>query len=193
MKVLITGGAGFIGSTIASCCADNGITPVILDDYSTGLRAFAERFDHYEGDIADVALLHRILDEHPDIEAVVHCAAKIVVPESVSRPLYYYENNVGKATTCVRTLSELGVKRVLLSSTAAMYIPGEDLMVTEQSTADPSSPYAASKWSWSECLPTPPRPASSAPSHCATSTPSGRTRSCAPACRTRPRPTRWAR
>lgn len=146
MKVLITGGAGFIGSTIASCCADNGIAPVILDDYSTGLRAFAERFDHYEGDIADVALLHRILDEHPDIEAVVHCAAKIVVPESVSRPLYYYENNVGKATTCVRTLSERGVKRVLLSSTAAMYVPGEDLMVTEQSTADPSSPYAASKW-----------------------------------------------
>ena len=100
MKVLITGGAGFIGSTIASCCEDNGITPVILDDYSTGLRVFAERFAHYEGDIADVALLHRIMDEHPDIEAVVHCAAKIIVPESVAKPLYYYENNVGKATTC---------------------------------------------------------------------------------------------
>lgn len=119
---------------------------MILDDYSTGLRTFAERFDHYEGDIADEALLHRILDEHPDIEAVVHCAAKIIVPESVSRPLYYYENNVGKAATCVRILSERGVKRVLLSSTAAMYVPGEDLMVGEQSTADPSSPYAASKW-----------------------------------------------
>lgn len=119
---------------------------MILDDYSTGLRTFAERFDHYEGDIADEALLHRILDEHPDIEAVVHCAAKIIVPESVSRPLYYYENNVGKAATCVRILSERGVKRVLLSSTAAMYVPGEDLMVDEQSTADPSSPYAASKW-----------------------------------------------
>ena len=146
MKVLITGGAGFIGSTIASCCDDNGITPVILDDYSTGLRVFAERFAHYEGDIADVALLHRIMDEHPDIEAVVHCAAKIVVPESVAKPLYYYENNVGKATTCVRALAERGVKRVLLSSTAAMYAPDEHLLVDEQSACDPSSPYAASKW-----------------------------------------------
>ena len=146
MKVLITGGAGFIGSTIASCCADNGITPVILDDYSTGLRVFAERFAHYEGDIADVALLHRIMDEHPDIEAVVHCAAKIVVPESVAEPLYYYENNVGKATTCVRALAERGVKRVLLSSTAAMYAADEDLLVDEASACDPSSPYAASKW-----------------------------------------------
>lgn len=146
MKVLITGGAGFIGSTIASCCADNGITPVILDDYSTGLRVFAERFAHYEGDIADVALLHRIMDEHPDIEAVVHCAAKIIVPESVAKPLYYYENNVGKATTCVRALAERGVKRVLLSSTAAMYAADEDLLVDEQSACDPSSPYAASKW-----------------------------------------------
>lgn len=146
MKVLITGGAGFIGSTIASCCADNGITPVILDDYSTGLRVFAERFAHYEGDIADLALLHRIMDEHPDIEAVVHCAAKIVVPESVAKPLYYYENNVGKATTCVRALAERGVKRVLLSSTAAMYAADEDLLVDEQSVCEPSSPYAASKW-----------------------------------------------
>lgn len=146
MKVLITGGAGFIGSTIASCCDDNGITPVILDDYSTGLRVFAERFAHYEGDIADVALLHRIMDEHPDIEAVVHCAAKIIVPESVAEPLYYYENNVGKATTCVRALAERGVKRVLLSSTAAMYAADEDLLVDEQSACEPSSPYAASKW-----------------------------------------------
>lgn len=146
MKVLITGGAGFIGSTIASCCADNGITPVILDDYSTGLRVFAERFAHYEGDIADVALLHRIMDEHPDIEAVVHCAAKIIVPESVAKPLYYYENNVGKATTCVRALAERGVKRVLLSSTAAMYAADDNLLVDEQSACDPSSPYAASKW-----------------------------------------------
>ncbi len=146
MKVLITGGAGFIGSTIASCCDDNGITPVILDDYSTGLRAFAERFAHYEGDIADVALLNRIMDEHPDIEAVVHCAAKIIVPESVAKPLYYYENNVGKATTCVRALAERGVKRVLLSSTAAMYAADERLLVDEHSACDPSSPYAASKW-----------------------------------------------
>ena len=76
MKVLITGGAGYIGSTIAACCTDNGITPVILDDYSKGLREFARPYANYEGDIADTALIRRILSEHPDIDAVIHCAAK---------------------------------------------------------------------------------------------------------------------
>ncbi|SCQ66964.1 Hypothetical protein PFR_JS17-2_393 [Propionibacterium freudenreichii] len=84
MKILITGGAGYIGSSVAACCADNDITPVILDDYSKGLREFAAPYLNYEGDIADVPLIRRILSEHPDIDAVIHCAAKIVVPESVS-------------------------------------------------------------------------------------------------------------
>ncbi len=143
MKVLITGGAGYIGSTIASCCADAGMTPVILDDYSTGLRVFAQRFACYEGDIADDATLDRIAADHPDIDAVVHCAAKIVVPESVAKPLAYYDNNVGKA---IRMLERLDVPRVILSSTASMYVPGPDYMVDEASAVDPQSPYAASKW-----------------------------------------------
>ncbi|QPK83482.1 UDP-glucose 4-epimerase GalE [Corynebacterium qintianiae] len=146
MKVLITGGAGFIGSTVASCCADNGITPVILDDYSTGLRVFAERFDHYEGDIADRGLLDRIIDDHPEIEAVIHCAAKIVVPESVEKPLMYYDNNVGRAISLIDALSARGIGKFLLSSTAAMYEPDPDFMVSETSTVNPTSPYAASKW-----------------------------------------------
>ncbi|WP_342318958.1 UDP-glucose 4-epimerase GalE [Corynebacterium mayonis] len=146
MKVLITGGAGFIGSTVASYCSDAGLTPVILDDYSTGLRAFAERFDHYEGDVGDVALLNRIADEHPDIEAVIHCAAKIVVPESVAQPLMYYDTNVGKTITLVDVLSGRGVKKFLLSSTASMYEPDEDFTVGEDSVVNPSSPYSASKW-----------------------------------------------
>ncbi|SDM08406.1 UDP-glucose 4-epimerase [Corynebacterium mycetoides] len=152
MKVLITGGAGFIGSTVASCCADNGITPVILDDYSTGLRVFAQRFAHYEGDIADEALLNRILDEHPDIEAVIHCAAKIVVPESVEKPVMYYDNNVGKAISLLRVMSARGVGKFLLSSTAAMYEPDPDFMVSESSTVNPTSPYAASKWMFERVL-----------------------------------------
>lgn len=146
MKVLITGGAGYIGSTIASCCADAGITPVILDDFSTGLRTFGHRFDCYEGDIADVALLERVLTEHPDIDAVIHCAAKIVVPESVAQPLAYYDNNVGKAITLLQTLERFGVRRFVLSSTASVYEPGPDYMVDETSAVNPQSPYAASKW-----------------------------------------------
>ncbi len=145
MKVLITGGAGYIGSTIAACCVDNGIQPVILDDFSTGLRTFAAPYPHYEGDIADVQLLQQIVADHPEIEAVIHCAAKIVVPESVALPLDYYENNVSKSIVMVRELSRLGVRRLILSSTASMYQPEADFMVDETSSVLPLSPYAASK------------------------------------------------
>jgi len=145
VKVLITGGAGYIGSSIASCCADAGITPVILDDFSTGLRAFGQRFACYEGDVADVDLLERVFAEH-DIDAVIHCAAKIVVPESVEQPLIYYDNNVGKAITLLQVMERHGVRRFVLSSTASMYEPGADYMVDETSAVDPQSPYAASKW-----------------------------------------------
>ena len=146
MKVLITGGAGYIGSTIASCCQDAGITPVILDDFSTGLRVFGQRFDCYEGDIADITLLERVFTDHPDIDAVIHCAAKIVVPESVEQPLAYYDNNVGKAITLLQVLERFGVRRFVLSSTASMYDPGSATMVDETSPVGPQSPYAASKW-----------------------------------------------
>lgn len=152
MKVLIAGGAGYIGSTIASCCEDAGITPVILDDYSTGLRVFASRYAHYEGDIADEALLDRIVAEHPDIDALIHCAAKIVVPESVAQPLTYYGTNVGKAIALVEALSARGVTKVLFSSTAAMYEPDPDFMVSESSALNPGSPYAASKWMFERVL-----------------------------------------
>ncbi|SDS54912.1 UDP-glucose 4-epimerase GalE [Corynebacterium timonense] len=152
MKVLIAGGAGYIGSTIASCCEDAGITPVILDDYSTGLRVFASRYAHYEGDIADEALIERIVTEHPDIEALIHCAAKIVVPESVAEPLSYYGTNVGKAIALVDALSARGITKVLFSSTAAMYEPDPDFMVSESSALNPGSPYAASKWMFERVL-----------------------------------------
>ena len=145
MKILITGGAGFIGSTIASACADAGLEPVILDDLSTGLRSFAERFAFYEGDYGDALLVRRLLAEHPDLVAVVHCAASIVVPESMQEPLKYYNNNVSKLTTFLAELVSGGCKRLLLSSTAAMYEPSADLIVDEQASVKPLSPYAASK------------------------------------------------
>ncbi|CEG97605.1 UDP-glucose 4-epimerase GalE [Propionibacterium freudenreichii] len=146
MKILITGGAGYIGSSVAACCADNVITPVILDDYSKGLREFAEPYLNYEGDIADVPLIRRILSEHPDIDAVIHCAAKIVVPESVSAPLDYYENNVSKTLVLLRELCGHGVRRFILSSTGSMYEGGDGQLVDESSAVVPHSPYSASKW-----------------------------------------------
>ncbi|HEY8471736.1 MAG TPA: UDP-glucose 4-epimerase GalE [Natronosporangium sp.] len=145
MKVLITGGAGFIGSTVASACLDSGIEPVILDSLVTGRIEFTVGRIFYHGDIADGALLDRIFAEHPDIEATVHCAALIVVPESVTQPLRYWQANVGKTIALVEHLLRHDCTRFLFSSTAAMYGPGEDFAVDEDSPLEPSSPYARTK------------------------------------------------
>lgn len=145
MKVLITGGAGYIGSTVASACEDAGHEVVILDDFSTGRREFVRDRAVYEGDFADEALLGRIFAEH-GIDAVVHCAAKIVVPESVELPLDYYENNVAKTITLLRAMDRAGVHRFLFSSSASIYAPDENFVVTEASPLSPGSPYARTKY-----------------------------------------------
>jgi UDP-glucose 4-epimerase len=145
VKVLITGGAGFIGSTVASACEDAGITPVILDSLVTGQRRFGQGPHFYEGDIADGALLDKIFGAHPDIAAVVHCAALIVVPESVLDPVRYYEANVAKSLELVQHLLRNGCSRLLFSSTGSFYQPGPDGSVSEDSPIAPGSPYARTK------------------------------------------------
>ncbi|MEV6161724.1 UDP-glucose 4-epimerase GalE [Streptomyces sp. NPDC052052] len=145
MKVLISGGAGYIGSTVASACLDAGITPVILDSLVTGRREFTEGRIFYEGDIADGALVDRIFTEHPGIEAVVHCAALIVVPDSVGDPVGYYRANVAKSLDFVGHLLRNGCQRMIFSSSASIYEPGEDLSVDEESAISPQSPYARTK------------------------------------------------
>ncbi|MDX6255533.1 MAG: UDP-glucose 4-epimerase [Frankiales bacterium] len=145
MKVLITGGAGFIGSTVATACLEADVTPVVLDDFSTGRPEFVAGRLSYEGDMADAAVLDRIFAEHPDIEATIHCAAKIVVPDSVADPLAYYDNNVAKTFALVGHLLRLGCTRFLFSSSASIYAPGADLTVDEDSALAPGSPYARSK------------------------------------------------
>ncbi|MCL0105324.1 NAD-dependent epimerase/dehydratase family protein, partial [Dehalococcoidia bacterium] len=97
MKVLITGGAGYIGSTIYSALEDNGHNPVILDSFINGDPKFVEDRNFYEGDISDAELLGQIVNDHQDIEIVIHCAALIRVPESMKHPSRYYYNNVIKS------------------------------------------------------------------------------------------------
>jgi UDP-glucose 4-epimerase len=145
MKVLITGGAGYIGSTVASACLDAGINPVILDSLVTGKRQFAAGREFYEGDIADGRLVDRIFSEHPDIEAVIHCAALIVVPDSVNDPVGYYRSNVAKSLDFVAHLLRNGCTRMIFSSSAAIYQPAADLSVDENSRVEPQSPYARTK------------------------------------------------
>ena len=145
MKVMIAGGAGYIGSTIACACSDAGISPVILDSLVTGRREFAADHAFYQGDIADGPLIDAIFAEHPDIAAVIHCAALIVVPDSVADPVRYYRANVAGSLDFTAHLLRNGCSRLIFSSSAAIYRASQDLSVDEDSAIDPQSPYARTK------------------------------------------------
>ena len=152
MKVLVTGGAGYIGSTTAKALEVAGHTPVILDNLLTGPLAFVRDRVFYEGDIADRALLRRVFAEHPDIEATIHMAARIVVPESVEKPYEYYRDNVAKSLELFDELVALGKPRVLFSSSASLYALKPAFEVTEADALAPGSPYARTKRMMEEIL-----------------------------------------
>lgn len=146
MKVLVTGGAGYIGSTICSALEDRGHTPVIIDSLINGRLEFTNGRIFYKGDIADTALLEKIFAEHPDIKRTVHCAALIVVPDSVSDPFGYYDNNVAKTNIMLKKLCELGCKDFIFSSSASVYGNTVKQEVTEKDPCNPQSPYATTKY-----------------------------------------------
>ncbi|MBY9076748.1 UDP-glucose 4-epimerase GalE [Nocardioides sp. WL0053] len=145
MKVLVTGGAGYLGSTTAKALEEAGHTPVILDSLLTGPRVFVKDRIFYEGDIADRGLLARIVEEHPDLDCTIHMAARIVVPESVELPYEYYRDNVTKSLELFDQLVKLGKPRVLFSSSASLYATVDDFEVDENAPLDPPSPYARTK------------------------------------------------
>src|SRR5262245_1852355 len=145
MKVLITGGAGYIGSTIATALEDSGHVPVILDHLRAGRREFVGDRAFYAADIADRDALGRVVDDHPDLDCTIHCAARIVVPESVAQPYAYYRDNVTKSLELFDELAALGKPRIVFSSTASLYAPSATFEVTEESPLAPPSPYARTK------------------------------------------------
>ncbi len=146
MKILITGGAGYIGSTICAALEDAGHTPLILDSLVTGRIEFTRDRIFYNGDIADKPLVRQIFADHADIYAVIHCAALIIVPESTLKPYDYYRENVGKSLELFHTLKEMGHQRLVFSSSAAIYDVVPDFMVTESAPLKPTSPYARTKY-----------------------------------------------
>lgn len=143
MKVLVTGGAGYIGSVTSKALEEAGHTPVVLDSLLSGPRQFVGGRAFYEGDIADRALLRRIVDEHPDLDATIHMAARIVVPESVELPYEYYRDNVAKSLELFDELVALGKPRLLFSSTASLYALTPEFEVTEDDPVEPTSPTPA--------------------------------------------------
>src|SRR3954454_24548171 len=118
MKILVTGGAGYIGSTTAKALEDAGHVPVILDSLLSGPLTFVRDRIFYEGDIADRELLRRIVEEHPDLDATIHMAARIVVPEAVENADEYSRDNAAKSLEPSDQLGTLGKPRVLFSSSA---------------------------------------------------------------------------
>jgi UDP-glucose 4-epimerase len=145
MSVLVTGGAGYIGSHMTLELADRGDKIVVLDNLSTGVRAqVAEAATFVQGDIRDSALVREVLKKH-DVEAVIHFAGSIVVPESVENPLLYYSNNTAASRDLIESCVASGVKKFIFSSTAAVYGVTDQPAIAEDTVADPASPYGRSK------------------------------------------------
>jgi UDP-glucose 4-epimerase len=145
VSVLVTGGAGYIGSHAMLALKDAGWSVSVIDNLSNGTReAVPDDVPFYEGEIADSALVKRIFEEQ-GIQAIMHFAGSIVVPESVEKPLFYYWNNTIATHALVSAAVEAGVKHILFSSTAAVYGAPEKVPVEEGDPKEPINPYGASK------------------------------------------------
>ena len=143
-KILVVGGAGYIGAHVAYLLQENGYGVRIYDDFSNGLKSRIEgKFsDVVIGDVLDRQAL---ISACEGIDAVIHLAAKKAVGESVDNPLKYYENNVGGTLNLLAAMSLKGVKKIVFSSTAAVYAPSEKLSITEDDLTEPLSPYGQTK------------------------------------------------
>ncbi len=143
--VLVTGGAGYIGSHAVLALTDAGWPVTVIDNLVTGFRwAVPEGVPFYEGDIEDAGLLARIIAEQ-QIGAVMHFAGSVVVPESVSDPLKYYHNNTAKTRSLIASAVTGGVAHFIFSSTAATYGIPDVSPVTEDTPQRPINPYGMSK------------------------------------------------
>jgi UDP-glucose 4-epimerase len=145
VPVLVTGGAGYIGSHAMLALKDAGWSVAVIDDLSNGVRrAVPDDVPFYEGSVADRALVERIFAEQA-IGAIMHFAGSIVVPESVEKPLAYYANNTLASLALFTAAVEASVKHILFSSTAAVYGAPEKVPVAEEDPKEPINPYGASK------------------------------------------------
>lgn len=145
MAILVAGGAGYIGSHMVKDLVEHGQEVVVADNLSTGHRdAINPKAKFYEGDIRDRKFLDKIFDNE-DIEAVVHFAAFSIVPESMSKPLKYFDNNTGGMITLLEAMRDHNIKYIVFSSTAATYGVPEYMPIKETDPQNPINPYGLSK------------------------------------------------
>jgi UDP-glucose 4-epimerase len=145
MTVLITGGAGYIGSHMVQELADAGEPAVVLDNLSTGFDwAVAKSVPLVVGDTGDQALVARLIRDH-GVDAIIHFAASVVVPDSVRDPLGYYRNNTVNSRALMECAIKGGVRHFIFSSTAAVYGNPAEVPVREDAVTAPISPYGWSK------------------------------------------------
>lgn len=145
MAILVAGGAGYIGSHMVKDLVEHGQDVVVADNLSTGHRAAINpKAKFYEGDIRDRKFLDKIFDNE-DIEAVVHFAAFSIVPESMTKPLKYFDNNTGGMITLLEAMRDHHIKYIVFSSTAATYGVPEHMPIKETDPQNPINPYGLSK------------------------------------------------
>jgi len=145
MTILVTGGAGYIGSHMTYGLGDREERVVVLDNLTTGIRKLVNpEAEFVEGSIADRELVEAVLNDY-DVESVVHFAGSVVVPESVENPIKYYQNNTAASCTLVEACISRGIRNFIFSSTAAVYGTPDMPVVGEDVTPDPINPYGRSK------------------------------------------------
>lgn len=151
MNVLVTGGAGYIGSHACKALAAGGINPVVLDDLSTGNRWAVKWGPFIKGDIADVALVRELLRAY-SISSVLHFAGSGSVAESMENAAKYFNNNLRSGLALLEAMIEAGAKTIVFSSTCAVYGDSVEIPIAESTKTSPINPYGESKLMFEGCL-----------------------------------------